>query len=214
MTTYRSRATGLESMLDEFFGTHGLEADLLPDAPDAGFPLRPFAAAVPQDDLVATEPSTDESPADRLYRRAVEAASRGRVAEAIQRYRELLALDPGHVAARNNLSALLETTGDPAEALNQLTQALRVAPDDVNMLVSRGAIHGRLKQYADAEGDLLAGHLLFELADAHRNTFYPEERLDTVGEIACYRDLNIGRRIQPFGPRLPRKRNRRIEPGP
>lgn len=154
MTTFRSRATGLGSMLDEFFGTYGLEGDPIPETPDAGFPLRPFAAAVPQDDLVATEPSTDESPGDRLYRRAVEAATRGRVAEAIQRYRELLTLEPGHVAARNNLSALLETTGDPAEALEQLTQALRVAPDDVNMLVSRGAIHGRLKQYGDAEIDL------------------------------------------------------------
>ena len=146
MTSFRSRATGLESMLDELFGTSGLAGDLSPEGADSGYPLRPFASAVPQDDLVATEPHTEESAAERLYRRAVEAATRGRVAEAIQRYRELLAVEPGHVAARNNLSALLETTGDPAEALEQLTQALRVAPDDVNMLVSRGAINGRLKQ--------------------------------------------------------------------
>jgi tetratricopeptide (TPR) repeat protein len=154
MTSFRSRATGLDSLLDELFGTFSLEGDLEPEAPDQGYPLRPFAALVPQDDLVTTEPRTDESAAERLYRRAVEAASRGRVAEAIQRYRELLAVDPGHVAARNNLSTLLETTGDPAEALEQLNLALRVAPDDVNMLVSRGAIHGRLKQYAEAETDL------------------------------------------------------------
>jgi tetratricopeptide (TPR) repeat protein len=154
MTSFQGRATGLECMLDELFGTSGMEADPPPEEPDHGFPLRPFATMVPQDDLVATAPHTDESPVERLYRRAVEATSRGRATEAIQRYRELLTLDPSHVAARNNLSALLETTGDPEEALEQLNAALRVEPDDVTMLVSRGAIHGRLKQYADAEADL------------------------------------------------------------
>jgi superkiller protein 3 len=154
MSTFRSRAAGLEALADELFGTSGLEGEVLPDEPDAGYPLRPFAALVPQDDLVATEPLTDESPSARLYRRAAEAASRGRMSEAIQRYRELLAVEPGHAAARNNLSALLETTGDPAEALEQLSAAVRATPDDVNLLVSRGAIHGRLKRYAEAEADL------------------------------------------------------------
>ena len=154
MASYNSRSAGLDALVNELFGTTGLEGDPLPDLPDAAFPQRPFAALVPQDDLVATEPRTDESPAERLYRRAVEASGRGRVSESIQRYRELLALDPNHVAARNNLSALLETTGDPGEALEQLTAALRTAPDDVNLLISRGAIHGRLKQYAEAEADL------------------------------------------------------------
>lgn len=154
MRILNTRSAGLDSMVNELFGTSGLEGDPLPDQPDAGFPQRPFAAFVPQDDLVATEPRTDESPAERLYRRAVEATGRGRVSESIQRYRELLALDPNHVAARNNLSALLETTGDPGEALEQLTAALRTSPDDLNLLVSRGAIHGRLKQYSEAESDL------------------------------------------------------------
>lgn len=154
MSTYRSRATSSESMLDELFGTSGLEGDLPPTEPDPGFPLRPFAAAMPMDDLTVTEPRTDESPAERLFRRAMEAASRGRASEAIHRYRELLQLDPSHVSARNNLSQLLDTTGDPEEALEQLTAALRVTPDDVHLLVSRGAINGRLKRYVEAEGDL------------------------------------------------------------
>ena len=64
MSTYRSRATSSESMLDELFGTSGLEGDLPPAEPDPGFPLRPFAAAMPMDDLTVTEPRTDESPAD------------------------------------------------------------------------------------------------------------------------------------------------------
>jgi len=152
--TRRSRSSGRENVVDELFSTRGLEADLLPKGSDQQFPLRPFAASSPQDDLVNTEPVSEEPAAERLYRRASEAATRGRVSEAIQHYRDIIALDPGHVAARNNLSLLLEAAGDPAEALEQLTAAVRGLPDDPALLVSRGAIYGRLKRYAEAEADL------------------------------------------------------------
>jgi superkiller protein 3 len=154
VSTYRSRAVGLEGILDELFGLPTLEGDPIPEDADAGFPLRPFANRVPLDDLLATEPRTDESPAERLYRRAVEASSRGRVSEAIHRYRELLTLEPGHSAARNNLSLLLESSGDPAEALVQLEEAVAAAPDDPQLLVARGSAYSRLKRYTEAETDL------------------------------------------------------------
>jgi tetratricopeptide (TPR) repeat protein len=154
MSTYRSRAVGLEAMLDELFGRSLLEGDPIPAGPDAGFPLRPFANRLPLDDLLATEPRTDESPAERLYRRAVEASSRGRVSEAIHRYRELLTLEPGHAAARSNLSLLLESSGDPEEALVQLEGAIAAAPDDPQLLVARGSAYSRLKRYSEAEADL------------------------------------------------------------
>ena len=102
--TRRSRATGREQVVDDLFSTRGLEADPIPEGADQQFSLRPFAAAVPQDDLVNTEPESNEPTTDRLYRRAADAASKGRVAEAIQRYREILSLEPEHLAARNNLS--------------------------------------------------------------------------------------------------------------
>jgi tetratricopeptide (TPR) repeat protein len=141
-------------MLDELFGRSLLEGDPIPGDADAGFPLRPFANRMPLDDLLATEPRTDESPAERLYRRAVEASSRGRVSEAIHRYRELLALEPGHAAARSNLSLLLESSGDPEEALVQLEGAIAADPDDPQLLVARGSAYSRLKRYTEAEADL------------------------------------------------------------
>lgn len=152
--TRRSRSSGRENVVDELFSTRGLEADLLPKGPDQQFSLRPFAASVPQDDLVNTEPVSEEPPAQRLYRRASEAATRGRVSEAIQHYREIIALEPQHVGARNNLSLLLEASGDAEEALEQLSAAVRGTPDEAGLLVSRGAIYGRLKRYAEAEADL------------------------------------------------------------
>src|SRR6185295_13315509 len=109
--TRRSRASGREQVVDDLFSTRGLEADPIPEGADQQFSLRPFAAAVPQDDLVNTEPESNEPTTDRLYRRAADAATKGRVAEAIQRYREILSLEPEHLAARNNLSLLLESAG-------------------------------------------------------------------------------------------------------
>ncbi|HXS24777.1 MAG TPA: tetratricopeptide repeat protein [Gemmatimonadales bacterium] len=152
--TRRSRASGREQVVDDLFSTRGLEADPIPEGADQQFSLRPFAAAVPQDDLVNTEPESNEPTTDRLYRRAADAATKGRVAEAIQRYREILSLEPEHLAARNNLSLLLESAGNPDEAFEQLTAALRARPDEPALLVSRGAILGRLKRYPEAETDL------------------------------------------------------------
>jgi hypothetical protein len=77
--TRRSRATGREQVVDDLFSTRGLEADPIPEGADQQFSLRPFAAAVPQDDLVNTEPESNEPTTDRLYRRAADAASKGRV---------------------------------------------------------------------------------------------------------------------------------------
>ena len=147
--TRRSRATGREQVVDDLFSTRGLEADPIPEGVDQQFSLRPFAAAVPQDDLVNTEPESNEPATDRLYRRAADAATRGRGAEAIQRYREILTLEPGHLAARNNLALLLEASGNAEEAFEQLTAALRGNPDEPALLVSRGAILGRLKRYPE-----------------------------------------------------------------
>jgi Putative Zn-dependent protease, contains TPR repeats len=49
---------------------------------------------------------------------------------------------------------LLESSGNPDEAFEQLTAALRARPDEPALLVSRGAILGRLKRYPEAETDL------------------------------------------------------------
>ena len=150
----RSRATGREQIIDELFNTQGLEAEPVSQSFDQHFPLRPFAAQVPHDERVNTESSTDETPAQRLYRRASEAAQRGRTTEAVLRYREVLELDPAHTGARNDLSLLLDAGGDHEAALETLSAALRASPDQPTLLVSRGAILGRLKRYPEAEADL------------------------------------------------------------
>jgi tetratricopeptide (TPR) repeat protein len=150
----RTRATGRENTVDELFGTSGLEADPVVRAPDRQFPLRPFASGVPGDDLVQTEAKSDEPETERLLRRGVEAERRGRPAEAAQRYREILRLDPTHLVARNHLALLLESDGNPEGALEELSIGLRARPDVPGLLVTRGALYGKLKHYPEAEADL------------------------------------------------------------
>ncbi|MEP6571360.1 MAG: tetratricopeptide repeat protein [Gemmatimonadota bacterium] len=150
----RSRASGREQTVDELFGTSGLEADPVVRAPDQSFPLRPFASGIPHDERVNTEVETAESGPARLCRRAADAVTRGRRAEAIQLYREVLAGDASHLLARNNLALLLEESGDRELALEELNTAIRARPDEPALLVSRGAILGRLKRYPEAEADL------------------------------------------------------------
>ena len=96
------------------------------------------------------EPTAEEL----LYNAAKEAHSQGEVRRAMAIYRELLALNPGHVKARNNLGLLLDQTGDSEEALQQLQLCLNAEPDNAQVLVNRGGVLGTLGRFAEAEDDL------------------------------------------------------------
>ena len=149
-----SRATGREEAIDELFTTRGLEAEPIPTGADRHFPLRPFASSIPRSDLLAGAADASQPEATRLFRRAVEAAAKGRRQDAIVRYRELLALEPGNVVAVINLAGLLEVGSQNEEALEQLGLCLNRSPEDPRLLVARGALLGRLKNYPEAETDL------------------------------------------------------------
>ena len=58
------------------------------------------------------------------------------------------------------------------------------------------------KVVADPEGCLLAGHRGFELADPDCNALDPDQDLDTVGKVACNRDLDIERGVKALFPGL------------
>ncbi|MEO8032351.1 MAG: tetratricopeptide repeat protein [Gemmatimonadota bacterium] len=149
----RSRAAGREHAIDELFTTRGLEADPVGRAFDSGFSLRPFAGDIPTDP--ALDPLAASMPAaERELRRALDAAARGRPLEAMQRLQELVGREPGHVTARRELAALLETAGDTEQALEHLDAAILLTPDDATLLTARGTVHGRLKHYPESETDL------------------------------------------------------------
>lgn len=94
--------------------------------------------------------------AEVLYGAAREAAGRGEGSRAVRIYRELLALDPGHLKARNNLAIHLDEEGDHERALKELDLCLEIAPDNPEVLVNRGAVYGAMARFPEAERDLYA----------------------------------------------------------
>ena len=69
-------------------------------------------------------------------------------------YREVLAASPEHVEARLHLARLLEQGEQLEDAVKTLSDGLRWTPDQIDLLLLRGALLGRLRRYGDAESDL------------------------------------------------------------
>ncbi len=164
-----SRSSGREQALDELFATAGLEADPAARGVDSHFSLRPFAEGSVGDGVVEPDPVAEGTVPEQLLRRAREAADRNRRGDAIQIYRQLLTIEPGNLAGRNNLALLFEAGGEPEMAIDELNAALRHHPDQVDLLVNRGAIQGTLKRYPEAEADLRRA---LRLAPGHAGAHY------------------------------------------
>jgi tetratricopeptide (TPR) repeat protein len=79
-----------------------------------------------------------QSEADRLLSKAVEAQQRGDFSSAIDNYEKLLKLRPGMAEARVNLGAALAHTGRFDEAIAQYRQALPSAPDKSSVQMDIG----------------------------------------------------------------------------
>jgi tetratricopeptide (TPR) repeat protein len=108
----------------------------------------PAAAAEP----VAVAPPPD--PTEILYGEARAAADAGRSDDAKRIYRQILATQPAHVRARNNLALLLDAEGNHQAALAELDRALDLEPESGTLLVNRGGLLGAMGRYAAAERDL------------------------------------------------------------
>ena len=132
------------------------------------------AFSAPAEASVSDDEAEDEAPGDALpvaevaepaalpgpdpieirYGEAHEAAEAGRTEDAKRLYRELLALHPTHVRARNNLALILDAEGNHEGALAELDRALDIESENGTLLVNRGALLGAMGRYAAAERDL------------------------------------------------------------
>lgn len=74
----------------------------------------------------------------------------GRTAEAIERFRSVVALQPGVVQAHMNIGTLLRLQGRTAEALDPLRETVRLKPDHADALASLAQAHMELRQGNEA----------------------------------------------------------------
>jgi tetratricopeptide (TPR) repeat protein len=106
-----------------------------PDAAGARENLRRAVAAQGTPGAGDDDPavSPDARPASLAAARnamGVELEKQGRIGEAIARYREALAIEPGLVEAHNNLGIALAKRGELEEAIEHFREALRLDPRD------------------------------------------------------------------------------------
>ena len=96
------------------------------------------------------EPS-DRSEAERLFEDAKSASRGGRIEEAMGLYRRVVAMDPSHLRARNNLGVLFDQMGDHEVALEHFQDAIGLEPENSEILTNLGAALAAQGRYDDAE---------------------------------------------------------------
>src|SRR3989441_1007776 len=77
-------------------------------------------------------------------------ADQGKLAEAIEHYRQALTMKPDHADALNNCGTALAQQGKPTEAIEHYQQALKIKPDYADALNNWGAALARQGKPAEA----------------------------------------------------------------
>src|ERR1700693_4161094 len=80
---------------------------------------------------------TELSKATSLFSEALAWHKVGRLAEAEQIYKQILATEPKHVGCLQLLGIISDQRGDHATAARQIESALKINPDDAFALISR-----------------------------------------------------------------------------
>ena len=106
-----------------------------------------------QSDLRRPGISRDENEpgSGRRFARALADQRAGRMEQAIEGYRQVLALDPNHSEARVNLGTALKALGRPLEALNEYEAVLRRSPEHEGCLYNMANALRALGRFEDAE---------------------------------------------------------------
>ena len=78
----------------------------------------------------------------------------GRLAEAEELYRQILAADPASFAAQHMLGVLAAQTGRTDEALERIAAALKINPGDAGALVNYANVLSLKGRFAEAVASL------------------------------------------------------------
>ncbi|NVO12856.1 MAG: tetratricopeptide repeat protein [Rhodoplanes sp.] len=134
---------------------------------------------------------------DAICAAAAALKAQGRLEEAVQRYREALAVAPRSAIAHNNLANVLTLLGRIDEAAGHLRQALAASPTAVEVHNNLG---NALKRLGDTTGAIAHYRAAIaakpDYADAHLNL---GSTLTTLGETeAAIAHLHTALRLRPF----------------
>jgi tetratricopeptide (TPR) repeat protein len=139
--------------------------------------------------------------ADALFRRAAADHDRGRLAEAMAGYKQVLRQDPTHAGAFHRLGLLVDQIGEPAKAEPFLREAARLRPHAAPLYADLALNLRRQKRETDAATALRAA-LALDPADPSILFAYGAQRDDQGG-----RGTALYRRALLLAPRQPELHN-------
>ena len=151
---------------------------------------------------------------DLAFQEAVEHHRSGRLKQAEQAYRALLAKQPENVDALHGLGVIAMQVGQPAEAVRLISHAVSQRPESMAFYSNLGMAHQALKQYPEAEAafrraiqlDPEVGGLFFNLANCFKEQARLTEAVHTYKQAIdrqpshasaymnlgnCYRELGM-----------------------
>lgn len=99
--------------------------------------------------------TSEDSVPDTRIGQAQDFVQDGRIADAIELYRDILTDSPRNVKARNDLGVLYDELGHSELALEQFELAESIEPQNIEVLINYGAALGALTRYGEAEDLLL-----------------------------------------------------------
>jgi len=106
------------------------------------------------EDILRTVLRDDSKCTPAMRALAVMLQTIGRTAEAAVLYERLLAIEPDHLIAINNLAWIMcEDQGKCAESLELAQRGLKIAPDYFDLVDTRGVIYYRLRKFDKAAQD-------------------------------------------------------------
>lgn len=130
---------------EETLDDEGVRREVRASSPGGGVPGAGQAAD--GEDRPGDSPDVRLEEARRLV-------AKGRVREAIDVYRDLVARHPDHLRARNDLGVLFDELGQHELALEQFEAAREIEPERVEVLANVGAVLGELGRFEEAEREL------------------------------------------------------------
>lgn len=123
------------------------------ESPSGESPSKETQASAPPKESSPTPDAapTHPRPAGKQLARAKELVEGGRVEEAIDLYREILADNPDNLKAHNNLGVLFDELKQHDVALEHFSQAERLDPDNIEVLTNYGSSLTSLGRFDEAE---------------------------------------------------------------
>ena len=136
-----------------------LSDDAFPAADSASGPFRVRWRLTRDDPKSGARERTVPAPHE-IYDEAIKLKDAGNLAGAVEKLREVLAIDPNHVETHSALAVYLQRLGQPDEAIAHARKVVEIAPNDTFSYTQLSVIYMRCGKILEAEDAKARAHMM------------------------------------------------------